>query len=256
MPFEEITAAIHSIEKEFARANDENTPKKHSDRRWQRWGVGGLWAAAAVGLTAIIVGSCDAHRQYDAVFEQQTIMKGQLAEMKTNNRPWVSADIQIADTLVFDPSKPDVQLTFFYKNTGHSPADRVDGTFRAIANFDGTKAAVSELKAACDTVSAPNDATGFPLFPGDRIKGDTSTSVSLENDPLGGKMINPIILTCIGYRNIGESDTYLTAMSYRLSMKVPRPNRGCCSILTEDGKVSARDLKLEIWGMQGGSFAK
>jgi hypothetical protein len=73
---------------------------------------------------------------------------------------------------------------------------------------------------------------------------------------LRGKMMNPILLTCIGYRNIGESDIYLTAMSYRLSMRVPRPSRGCCSILTEDGKVNARDLKLEVWQMQGGSFAK
>ena len=191
-----------------------------------------------------------------AIFAGFTLdaIRGQLGEMRVDNRAWASADIEIADSFIFDPVNPTVELTFHYKNTGKSPAMGVNGLLDAIAIFDGTKAAVSRLKAVCDNVGS-NSALGVPLLPGDSIQGSQSTGISVSGEPTLRRIFNPIILTCIGYKLVGDNDPHFTARSFRLSMKAPRPGRGCCAILADDGPVGKSDLKLEIWQMKDGNFA-
>src|ERR1700730_18415529 len=72
----QITAAIHRVEQELNRTNDENAPEKKRDRYWERGGIVGLWAAAAVGVAAIWIGNHDAYKQ-------RTVMESQLGEMRS-----------------------------------------------------------------------------------------------------------------------------------------------------------------------------
>lgn len=186
-------------------------------------------------------------------YNQWQIMRGQLDEMKADNRAWVSADLGIPREFVFDPANPVIELTFHYKNSGKSPAMGVKGMLDAIPLFEGTTAAVSKLKAACDNVSA--GIIGFPLFPGDSVQGNISTKIPTTNDPMLRHILNPIILTCIGYTSTGGGNWHFTGRSLKLSMKAPRLGKGCCAIDVAGGAVSAGELKLEIWEMKGGNFA-
>jgi hypothetical protein len=72
----QIIAALHCIKQELNRSNDENSPQKKCDRRWERGGIVGLWFAAIVGLIAVCVSSRDAEEQRGAMNQQLTAMIG------------------------------------------------------------------------------------------------------------------------------------------------------------------------------------
>src|ERR1700730_8994016 len=71
---EHVASAIHRIEQELNRANNENAPEKKRDRYWERGGIVGLCAAAAVGISAIWIGTHDADKQ-------RSVMESQLVAM-------------------------------------------------------------------------------------------------------------------------------------------------------------------------------
>lgn len=79
---EKIIGAIDSVVKQLYRQTDEKAPKNKSERRWKRAEVLGLWAAAAVGVTAIVVANHDAEGQLSSLNNQVTAMRGQINEMK------------------------------------------------------------------------------------------------------------------------------------------------------------------------------
>ena len=83
---EKIVSAIHAVEQQL----DENSPKKKTDRCWARASALGLWAAAAVGLTAVVVSSHDSRLQYHTMMGQLGEMKAQrlvtTAQMRANLR--------------------------------------------------------------------------------------------------------------------------------------------------------------------------
>jgi hypothetical protein len=79
---EKIVASIEGAIEKLERQADENTPQKSNERRWQKAEVIGLWAAAAVGVTAILVASHDSHEQMVALTDQVKAMNDQVKETK------------------------------------------------------------------------------------------------------------------------------------------------------------------------------
>jgi hypothetical protein len=222
---------------------------------WTAIGVGTYTVFTAVIVTFNVIQYGETHRfnkkQAGFFGDQIGVMRGQLDEMKIDTRAWVSADFEIPSGFIFDPINPAIELTFHYKNTGKSPAMGVNGLFDAIPIFDGTDAAVSKLKAVCNNVSS--SVLGFPLFPGDQVQGNQLAAVLAH--PALHSILNPIVLTCIGYRPVGDEEPHFIGRSLQLSMKAPRPGEGCCGIRVANGPVNGSDLKLEIWRMRGGNFA-
>jgi hypothetical protein len=85
----QITAAIKRVQQELGRANDEHTPQKKSDRRWEKFGFFGLWFAGFVGIAAIWFGTHDAREQRGSM---QTQLDEIHDEFVSTQRPWVSVD--------------------------------------------------------------------------------------------------------------------------------------------------------------------
>src|SRR5437762_2411813 len=126
---EELAAAIHRIPEQLRHSHDQDSPQDEREHWWNKWGVIGLWAAAAVGVIAVVVASCDSHKQ-------RGIMIGQLEEMKDQRRPWVA--VTGVDT-IGDGTNSDVNGTLSISNdktvrlnfvlatevSGQSPAQRV-----------------------------------------------------------------------------------------------------------------------------------
>jgi hypothetical protein len=84
-------------------------------------GVFGLWLAAGVGATAILIGTHDAE-------QQRGVMKGQLetmqAQFTATERPWISVDsIHIPAPLFFD-ANDEITMLLQYRvaNSGRTPA--------------------------------------------------------------------------------------------------------------------------------------
>ena len=142
---EKISAAIIRIEQQLAAYQHENGTNDKNERRWRRLEVLGLWAAAAVGLIAIIVASCDSHEQRNVMTEQQgTMTKQQVAMeeqlkiahrqldvMRNDQRPWISIEnMNIINTLTINQHSMSTKLSYVLKNYGKTPALKV--LFRAI----------------------------------------------------------------------------------------------------------------------------
>jgi hypothetical protein len=142
---EKITAAIHRVKQELNRSNDENQPQRKSDRRWERAGVVGLWAAAAVGTTAIYIGSSDTHKAIEATngLGQETHRLADEAKRSADDaarrteielRAYVgiTGDTQLncpaCETDTFRPLTPtpnhamDNSIAFHLQNGGQTPA--------------------------------------------------------------------------------------------------------------------------------------
>jgi hypothetical protein len=144
---EKIAAAIERVGQKLDRTNDEQTPQKKSDRRWERFGFLGLWFAGFVGIAAILVGTHDSSEQrgvmqgqlntmQSAVGQsgetigtmkaQADIMRGQLNEMEIARRPWITADFGIAGPLEMKDGALTTTLGIILRNTGQTPAVRTD----------------------------------------------------------------------------------------------------------------------------------
>jgi hypothetical protein len=111
---EKIATAIHAIEQELNRANDDSSPKKKREWNWERDGIIGLWIAAFVGLAAVVVGSMDSGAQRGA-------MQRQLDELRDEQRPWIGITVALDEPKAGLPLKLSVQ----YINVGHKPAFKV-----------------------------------------------------------------------------------------------------------------------------------
>ncbi len=60
---EQIISAIRGVIQNLSRQHDEDDSEKEWERTWRKLEVFGLWFAAGVGLLAVIISSCDSHRQ-------------------------------------------------------------------------------------------------------------------------------------------------------------------------------------------------
>ena len=153
----EIITTIKGIEEKLARAEDEATPKNKRERRWHKAEVSGLWAAAVVGVAAIVIGNLDAG-------SQRGVMQAQIDEMKAEQRPWVSADIGIGD-ITWSDGAATFSVSTTMKNIGHSPAFFINVTSEAhpALDFNALLAAqrkLSELERKRTPVIGP------VIFPG------------------------------------------------------------------------------------------
>ena len=93
---EKIIASIEGIVKQIDRYTDEKTPENRCKRRWDKGEVIGLWAAAAVGIVAILVGSDDSSGQ-------RGIMQRQLTEMEQQRLMTIAqtrAEVQMSQPVI------------------------------------------------------------------------------------------------------------------------------------------------------------
>jgi hypothetical protein len=97
--------------------------------------IGGLWAAAAVGVWAIISSTEDAR-------EQRTIMS---RTMVATTRPWLKPiSLKVLSMLITDQHELIANIVVGYTNVGHSPALNVDIRAAASLHFAGPQTATAE----------------------------------------------------------------------------------------------------------------
>lgn len=110
---EKLIFSIENITKRLEHSEDNTTPKNKSERRRHYLEILGLWAAAAVGLAAIVSGNHDAH-------EQRDVMQGQLRRMQKDGRPWVGINIIQNDPII--KAGQEFKIVPWLQNFGKSPA--------------------------------------------------------------------------------------------------------------------------------------
>jgi hypothetical protein len=124
-----ITVLLERVERHFARYADENSLTNKRKEGWEIAEVMGLWAAAFVGVVAIIVGSRDSG-------DQRAVMQGQLNEMQAEQRPWIGGPNSVSGDLAKDGT---VKFTMIFRNVGRTPSKTfvVDAVIMADGEGDG-----------------------------------------------------------------------------------------------------------------------
>jgi hypothetical protein len=124
---EKIAVAIKGVDKALKRAEDEdeNCPKNKSERRWKIGEISGLWAAAAVGLIAVIIGNIDASHQLGVMRQQLTEMHVQSAIQRSEIK--AALTVSVRRELIREPDGPAVSISAVWTNIGKSDALKVKG---------------------------------------------------------------------------------------------------------------------------------
>lgn len=107
-------------------ADSSDRPPSKWEQAWRRAEVIGLWAAALVGISAIIVSTIDAHLD-------RQLTRAQLAEMRYQQRAWVKVDLRKVDVIepvglfLRPPPKGPLQvlMNVDISNTGLSPGYQI-----------------------------------------------------------------------------------------------------------------------------------
>jgi hypothetical protein len=224
-----IIAAIHGINKEFPRANDENTPQNRRERRWNHSGVIGLWAAAAVGATAILVSSIDTHKAIRTTTRLAQAARDQATLLELTERPWMEGEIQFTSPLIIDSDGARTTIKYTVKNTGKTPAMSVWRGLIWFAGTDEPETIVKRQSELCDERGVnfvslrPN---GFTIFPNSGTSEElpatiSATDVAKARLPDGGVVIR--LIACINYKyTFARSDEWhQTSYIIELDKKIP-----------------------------------
>jgi hypothetical protein len=146
---------------------DELSGTSHDTRAhfWKRVEVLGLWAAAAVGLAAILVSSRDAKEQLFA-------LRGQMSAVLAGQRAWI--EVTVTPSLLQFDSDGNAILSYKYKikNVGRSVAENVEIFADAFVVDDTMKRSFTFEKQAaeCDGLMRKKEmladqSLGSHLFP-------------------------------------------------------------------------------------------
>lgn len=236
---EKIVIAVEGIIQKLESAEDKKSPKNKDERRWKRREVCGLWAAAAVGLIAIVVGNVDAHRQRDT-------MQAQLDEMRDEQRPWVYVEgvPEIYYGIeIFPQQGARINLRFFLQNSGHIPALETRIALRFINNANGWPLDQDgEQRLACNTIGHKDTYTSGAVtaFPGRAHEVDTYVLMDWRQVEIAatGTMppnwqysrnapgnLSPFIVGCVQYRFTSGGSWHVTPIDYYVTYVVS-PDQG------------------------------
>jgi hypothetical protein len=248
----DVIIALDAIKQELYSANDESAPQNKSDRRWHIAEVFGLWAAAIVGITAIIIGSRDAS-------EQRRVMAGQLADMDAEQRAWIKVDTDITGDLILSPN-PKISLKIILKNVGKSPA--VDTwVYAALFPFIHGTDLINESRRRCvemreDIVKRQNpeppEPVGYVIFP-DTAATIVSTPTISDQDFKQWRsaqswptlFLNLVI--CADYRLSESSAVHYTDLLYAVGT-IDIDKSFTAVIVSPEGSNQSQDLDLAFDG--------
>ena len=176
---------------------------------------------------------------------QADIMRGQVDEMHTERRAWVTADIQIVEAVDYNVNGTHIGLLFNIRNIGKTPAVSVFPNLRANPFMEGMEQAQREQ-------CANRASGGINVFPGDQRLQPISTDIPKEETdkfwekyPTLRPMIFPTLIVCIVYRMPGEGTEHHTPFNFKLVRRHSDvEGRGAFAIFVDEGRVPVENLQL------------
>lgn len=118
-----IVFAVNRLVKEIHRQRYENKAKEYPNKVLKVLEVAGLWAAALVGMGAVIIANEDAFQQRGTMEKEVKALGDQLDAMVADQRPWLKISAA-PGSLKFDPSSGNatIQYGLRIENVGRSVA--------------------------------------------------------------------------------------------------------------------------------------
>jgi hypothetical protein len=203
---------IKADEERRARVIEEQRERAH---RWER---GRFWLDLAAVMAAVGAAYF--------LFGQQHIMKGQLDEMRDEQRPWVYSDVPVFLRSITQNRNGvwEINIQFTLHNTGHLPAFNVtyvlDSPIPVMATPDTI---VKYQHEKCTTQEGENTiATGYTVFPGQVVKDGVTIGIwPFDADRAARKYHSlPVwIIGCFQYRIPGSTTPRFTRFAYTVGQE-------------------------------------
>ena len=145
-----IAAHLHAIGNYLRSQNNQQDRQDHRRER-REWitimaliGAGVFAGASDVILFVQLRDARDAATGQIAQMTAQTnAMSGQLNEMKSEQRPWVSVSIEDTPIVTIAPKRSSVGINFVLNNVGHTVALGAVSNFSADGDYNGTGRAIT-----------------------------------------------------------------------------------------------------------------
>ncbi len=116
---EKIVASVEELVEQINRYTDEESPHNRSKRCWEKAEVVGLWAAAIVGIVAIVVGSWDSDSTRRTMIKQTSEMESAREQSVTDER----ARFAIGQIKLIPGSETEsAEISYSLINMGKTPA--------------------------------------------------------------------------------------------------------------------------------------
>jgi hypothetical protein len=222
------------------------TQQEKSDRdlimaRWTR--RVGIFTAALV-VVGVVTGGI--------FWRQLNVMQGQLDEMRSEQRPWVTIikdPPDIISPLTYRSGVVSINLLFTFRNVGHLPAFGVIPSSFAIPHT--LVRTGGEFAHACNF---RNPDIGIYVFPSDDPPPTQPVSIVISQPELEAFweryskfriIIAPVIFVCVVYWESGSSKPHHTPFAYEVFRKhSDNPKRPNASIFLDEGDVPEDNLFL------------
>jgi hypothetical protein len=239
-----IGAAVQNIERELHAANDEETPRRRRERRWNYSGTVGLWAAAIVGGLAIYSSTRDSDKQRAA-------MKSQLDEMQAEERAWVSVpngQVAVEGATTDNQGGLTLELGAMLRNTGKAPAVHA---FVVAEGSVATGLPYGSWQAWQDAVCKKGSThLEDSVFPGDQMPVHNISAyidprqINQRESDSDNPVVAPAVVACVIYQDNLTKQLHHTPYQFEIRMSMPRPGHGCCAIVLSDFPLKPDELTL------------
>jgi hypothetical protein len=215
-----VVSALGDVRNEIARGAAAQADQFR--RRKDGWDIGatlGLWAAAAVGVWAIVSSKIDSE-------QQRSVMQQQLDEMQAEQRAWVSPtpDLRI-DPLLGDRDVLRADVRIGLQNTGKNPAT---GAFVHADMSIGTSLPHGSMQAWQTAVcAAASKGLGVTLFPGSP---EPTFKITIKTDPgelaerrrqSANVVVVPLVVACVSYQDAVTKRPHRTPFAYQVYTMQP-----------------------------------
>jgi hypothetical protein len=220
--------------------------------------------------------------QASAASEQTKALKRQLTLLEADQRPWISAKLEITADFVANKKGANIGFRYTFKNVGKSPALNVfgyarikpntqdlltGGAFHADPQGQLTSHCTELSKLTTDVTGRPGQFFGDVIFPGDSVVVDDEATINRDEEvtaPPGTIMIErqrkftaPILITfCVAYQASLETNPRQTGQAYYLTRKRSDVPGGILYVdPSELGTIPASELGLRAPTISGNQYA-
>ena len=242
----DIAAAILGLRKHFEAEADKKEREKQQAHRSYFWRYFREWLTAVV----VVVAACFAGAQWRTMSQQQKVMEGQLKEMQSEQRAWVSLtkDSGIEGFSVSAANELRATMRFGLQNTGKNPAVAV---FVNAEMSIGTVIPYGSMPAWQAAVCAqPTGRLGVTMFPGSPEPiltvetGLTAIEFSQRKNWDANTVLAPVIAACIVYEDAVTQYPHHTPVAFEIRAKAPKPGSG---ISYGDIPLKEDEITLRPW---------
>ena len=171
-------------------------------------------------------------------------IRGQLAEMQEDGRPWVQGSIKFVGPLVFDQSGANAPIILSLKNSGRSPAKNVWRGVRMYAG-DGPDTLIMGWEKCTLRTDRSRYEKGnyhFPKrIPGSRLPVGINSLDVAKNINVDGEIIVRIIL-CVDYAFSSSREHHQT--SYIWEIDRSNPSTDFTHLKPSDGTIQPNELLM------------